>query len=157
MPQNFISTAGGTNFAAWTPTVLGAATAPLGTYGATSGPDSFGGLTLSSTGTAGGIEVVASLGVEQENLLGLSLIAKASSATPTFVPFAVSFTDAAGNAILTVTPIASAAAPVAFTAYSAVVGVPHGAVKASFAYAALSWASVGGYTVILATPLVNGF
>jgi hypothetical protein len=155
--QNLISTAGGTSFALWTPTVLGAATAPVGTFGATAGPDSFGALTLSSTGTAGGIEVVSSLGVEQENLLGLSLTAKASSATPTFVPFAVSFTDASGNAILTVTPIASAAAPTAFTAYSAVVGVPHGAVKATFAYAALSWASVGGYTVILATPLVNGF
>jgi len=156
--QNLISTAGGTNFSAWTPTILGAATAPVGTYGATAGPDSFGGFTLSSTGTAGGVEVVSAvLGVEQENLLGLSLIAKASSATPTFVPFAVSFTDASGNAILTVTPIASAAAPTAFTAYSAVVGVPHGAVKATFAYAALSWASVGGYSVIMATPLVNGF
>jgi hypothetical protein len=34
------------------------------------------------------------------------------------------------------------------------VGVPYGAVKATISMAALSWAAVGGYTVVLSSPQV---
>jgi len=43
----------------WTPTVIGAATAPVGTFGANTGPDNMPGLTLSASGTAGGVQAVA--------------------------------------------------------------------------------------------------
>jgi hypothetical protein len=144
----------GKQFALWTPTVIDAATAPVGTFGATSGPDNMPGLTLSSTGTAGGVQAVATIGVEGEGMLFLAALLKGSSATPTLVPFAVSFTDAAGNAIVTATPIASAVAPTAFTAFTSAVAIPGMARTASVSFAALSWSATGGYSVVMASPQV---
>jgi hypothetical protein len=97
------------------------------------------------------------LGVQGETFLALSAVLKASSATPTIVPFQVAFVDANGNVMVTATPIASAAAPTSFTSYNALVGVPDGAVKATLTFSALTWGATGGFTVIVASPTVAGF
>lgn len=152
------ATGQGTKFSAWTPTLFNTGTVLVATYSATSGPDSTPGITLSCTGTTGGVEMVSkSLNVPQEGMLGLSVVVKASSASPTIVPFSVAFSDVNGNAVVTYVPVASAAAVAAFTEYSAVVGVPLGAATAVFTYCALQWSSTGGYTEVVSSPLVVAF
>lgn len=155
MSENLIPNDGpGLKFASWTPTAIGAATSPLSTYGATSGADSMPGTVLSATGASGGVSLVSTVGIEGETCLALGVVCVASSATPTIVPFAVKYTDANGNTIVTHTPIASASAVAAATEYTAVSVVPDGAVHAVVTLAALSWASVGGYTVAVSSPVV---
>ena len=149
--------AGNGKFTGWTPTVTGSATVPVGTVSATSGPDSTPGDTLGATGTSGGIELVANVNCAAESALYVSCICKASSATPTLIPIQVTFQDAAGNTVVTATPYASAAAPTSFTYYSACLPVPVGAVKAQVILGALAWSSTGGYTNIVASPIVGGF
>jgi hypothetical protein len=146
----------GLKMALWAPTTI-TLTAPVGTWSATSGADSQPGLTLSGTGTSGTIEAVASIGVSQETALLVSCICTASSATPTLVPIQVTWKDASGNTIVTVTPYASAAAPTSATQYNAVVAVPDGAKTATVTLAALSFTATGGYSVIMQTPIVAGF
>jgi hypothetical protein len=148
----------GTKFSAWTPTLFNSGTVLVSTYSATSGPDSTPGLTLSCTGTTGGVELVSpKLSLPQEGMLGLSVVVKASSASPVIVPFSVAFTDLNGNAVVTYVPIASAAAVAAYTQYCAVVGVPLGAAYGVFTYCALSWSSTGGYTEVVSSPSVVAF
>lgn len=158
--ENLLPNAGtGAKFASWTPTVTGAATAPVGTYSATSGPDSTPGVTLSSTGASGGVEAVGkTVNVAAETMLGLSVVLAASSVTPTLIPIQVTFKDAAGNTIVTVTPYASAVpASTSAIQYNASVGVPVGAATAVVIFGALAWGSVGGYTVVMSSPIVLGY
>jgi hypothetical protein len=145
------------SYSGWVPTVTGSGTVPVGTYSATSGPDSQPGVTLSCTGTSGGIQGLATVLVAPQTMIGVSVTCKASSASPTLVPITVVFLDAAGNTIATDTPVASAAAPTSFTKYNAVLGVPDGAVKASVSLAWLAWTTTGAYTVIMSSPMVVGF
>lgn len=139
---------------AWVPTVTGSATVPVGTYSATSGADSQPGVTLSATGTSGGIEAVATVNVAAENVLAVSCILTASSATPSCTPIQVTFKDAAGSTIVTATPYADAAAVASATYYSACLPVPDGAVTAKVIFGYLHWASTGGYSTILQSPQV---
>jgi len=148
----------GSKFSAWTSTVI-TGTALVSTYSATSGPDATPGVALSCTGTAATLSIVSrSINVPTEAMLGLSVIAKASSTSPTIVPFSVAYLDIAGNAIVTHVPIASAV-PTSTSAiqYSAVSGVPLGAVTAVFTFAALTWAATGGYTLTVSSPQVVAF
>lgn len=71
------------------------------------------------------------------------------------VPISVAFSDAAGNAVLTWTPVASAAAasPSAIL-YSNVVAVPVGASTAIVTLGAYSWTSTGAYTEVMSSPQV---
>src|SRR5258707_1350989 len=92
----------GAKFSSWTSTVFNTGTALVSTYSATSGPDSTPGVTLSCTGTTGGVEIVsASIAVAPETMLGLGVVVKASSASPTIVPFSVAYKDALGSAVIT--------------------------------------------------------
>jgi hypothetical protein len=145
------------NFGAWTPTVTGSATVPVGTYSATSGPDSLQGITLAATGTSGGIELAASFSVSPEVMFGFSVTCKGSSATPTLIPIQALWKDAAGNTIVTDTPFASGAAPTSFTKYNAILMSPVGAVSVQVLMGALAWSSTGGYTNVVASPTVVGF
>jgi hypothetical protein len=77
----------------------------VGTLSATTGPNSSPGFTLSSTGTSGGVQAIATMGVQAEGMFYLSANMKASSATPTLVPFAVTFADVNNVNILTYTPL----------------------------------------------------
>ncbi len=159
MENLLYNTGPGAKFAFWTPTVTGAAATPLGTFSATSGPDSTPGVTLSATGTSGGIEAVGkAVNVAAETMLGLSVVLAASSVTPTLIPIQATFKDAAGNTVVTVTPYASAVpASTSAIQYNATVGVPVGAATANVIFGALAWASVGGYSVIMSSPIVLGF
>jgi hypothetical protein len=156
MAQNLVPNDGpGAKLASWTPTVTGSATTPVGTYSATSGADSLPALTLSASGTSGGIEALSPvLGVEGETVLALGFVAVASSATPTMIPFSVTYKDGSGNTIATHVPIASAAAVASKTAYTALSFVPDGAVTAQVAMCNLSWSSTGGYTTTFQSPVV---
>lgn len=155
--QNLASNASGA-FSAYTPTVTGSATTPVGTVSATSGPNSQPGMTLSSTGTSGGIEANTTVPVAASTMLGLSAVIKASSVSPNLSPFVVVFKDAAGNTVLTVTPVADAVpASTSAIGYNATVGVPDSAVSAVVSFANLHWASTGGYSCVLSSPVVLGY
>ena len=90
-------------------------------------------------------------------MLGLGVVIKASSASPTIVPFSVAYSDGAGNAVITHIPIASAAAVAAYTEYVAQTMVPVGAATAIFTFAALQWSSTGGYTEIVSSPVILAY
>jgi hypothetical protein len=156
MAENLVPNDGpGLKLASWAPTITGSATVPVGTYSATSGADSQPALTLSATGTSGGIEALSPvLSVEGETVLALGFVAVASSATPTIVPFSVTYKDGAGNVIAVHVPIASAAAVASKTEYSALSFVPDGAVTAQVAMCNLAWSSTGGYTTTFQSPVV---
>jgi hypothetical protein len=156
MAQNLIPNDGaGAKLASWTPTVTGSATVPVGTYSATSGDDSLPALTISATGTSGGVGVVGPvLEVEPETVIALAFIAVASSATPTMIPFTVTYKDGSGNTIATHVPIASACAVASKTEYTAITVVPDGAVSATVAMCNLGWSSTGGYTTTFQSPVV---
>ena len=155
--QNLVPNDGpGANLALWTAEAV-TATSPQLAYSATSGADSKPGGTLSATGASGSVYAQTVLDVSQENALLLSVIAKASSATPTLVPFNVLFKDSNGNTIVTSTPIASAAAPTSAVHFNAVIAVPDGAVQAVVEYCTLSWSSTGGFSVIMQSPVVGAF
>jgi hypothetical protein len=146
----------GAKFANWTPTVV-TGTALVHTYSATSGPDSTPGLSLSCTGTSATVKLVSgTLDVPADSgFLVLGVIVAASSTSPTLVPFSVAFSDAAGNAVVTATPIASAApGSTSAIAYNAVVACPVGAATAIVTMAALTWSSTGGYSEVISSPQV---
>jgi hypothetical protein len=147
----------GAKFASWTPTLTGTSTVPVGSYSATSGPDSNPGLTLSvtySSGT-GGVEAVSpKFAVAPEDQLFLSVVLKASSTTPTLTPWSVAFTDSLGNSVLTVAAASAAAASTSAIQYNGTVGVPVGSAYAVVTFGALSWTSTG-YTVVMSSPLVG--
>jgi hypothetical protein len=142
-------------FSAWTPTVTGSATVPLGTYSATSGPDSTPGLTLSATGTSGGIEAVATVNVAPEQVIVVGVVLDASSASANVTPIQVTFKDALGNSIVTVTPYADAAGVASVTAYNAVITVPDDAATAKVILGYTHWSSTGGYSNVLSSPNVS--
>ena len=156
--QNLTPNVGyGAKLANWTATVA-TGTALVNTYSATTGPDNTPGNALSCTGTSATLSLVSNkLYVPaDEGFLVVSVIAKASNtANSTIVPISVAFSDAAGGALLTYVPIASAAAAsTSAILYNAVVGVPVGAVTAIVTLAAYNWVSTGGYTLTVSSPEV---
>jgi hypothetical protein len=160
MENLFPNEAGGAKFAYWTTTVTGSGSAPVGTYSATSGPDSMPGLSMACTGTSGGVKAVsATLDVGAESMIGLSVILAASNtANSLLVPISISYKDASGNAIITVTPIASAAAAsTSAIMYNACIGCPVNATTAVVTFGAYSWTSTGGYSLIMSSPVVLGY
>jgi hypothetical protein len=156
--QNLVPNAGATaSLTGWPAAVTGSATTPVAAYSATSGPDNTPGLTLTASGTSGGVQAGATVNVSAETMLGLSVAYKCSSTAPTVVPVQVTFYDASGNSIVSYTPVASAAGSTSWQQANATVGVPDGAVTAKVVLAALSWAATGGYSVVLSTPIVLGY
>jgi hypothetical protein len=142
-------------FSAWTATATGSATSPVATYSATSGPDSTPGVTLSATGTSGGVEAVSSsFSVTGESVLALSVVLKASSTTPDLTPWSVTFKDSSGNTVLTVAAANAAPASTSAVQYNTTVAVPNGAVSAQVTYGYLNWSATGGYSVVMSTPVV---
>ena len=156
MAQNIVPNATPGKFASWTVAATGSATSPVGTYSATSGPESTPGLTLSATGTSGGVEAtytVASVPGDAA-VMHVSVNLKASSATPDCTPIQVVFLNSAGQTIVTATPFANAAAVTSNTQYDASIAVPYGAASAEVIVGYLNWSSTGGYTTVMAAPAV---
>ena len=148
--------ANGGSFAAYTTAVTGSGTIPVGTYSATSGPDSTPGLTMSCTGTSGGVQANASVPCQGETALLLSCLLKASSASPNLQAILCTFVDGAGNTVSSyAAPAAAVPASTSAIQYQTVVAVPDGAVKAKVSFGNYSWASTGGYSIVLSSPVIG--
>jgi hypothetical protein len=145
-------------FSAWTVAKTGSATAPVGTYSATSGPDSTPGLTISSTGTSGGVELTyqLSLANADSGVLVVSAVIKGSSASANATPITVTFQDGVTptpNTVVAYVPYADATyADTNAHLYVAVAPVPLGAVQAQIVIGYTHWAATGGYSAVVSSP-----
>ena len=153
---NLASELQGGKFSAYTVNATGSGTVPVGTYSATSGPDSTPGLTMSCTGTSGGVQAQATVNVAGETALLLACTLAASSTTPNLQAILCTFKDAAGNTVGSyAAPAAAVPASTSAITYQTVVAIPDGAVKAVVQFGNYSWTSVGAYTIVLSSPIIG--